>query len=409
MKKTLQLRKKGKKKLDVIMIAPLPPRTGGSAFVNNEIATGLSKKGHNVRCIAQFPKETLQNSNYDLSWRGTGVEVYPIESPFVQSSTPLTEEQIEKKKEKISYEFRKLIDQNSPDVLLVGHESLSFYANDLARKKGIPSIQSLHGTPTHMIDEGVYPDYLKEIFLDSINKSTLVVGVSKHLTKIMNKYGINHTTYIHNGVDTKKFKPRKSPNKKFLKRLGLKLEDKVVMHASTLRPIKNPLDIVFSAQIALREDPNLKYVIVGDGKLKKEMIDLSKDLGVYENFRFVGNVNFAEIPEYFRNSQMFLLPSEQEGFGRVIREAQASGSVSIASNIPVMEEVINNEHTGLLFKKGDYNSLAETVLGVSENEEKRKYISMSGLKVAIENNLNKMIKKYENVLKNPLAHLNYFI
>lgn len=57
--KNLQERLRKNEPLEIIMLAPLPPRIGGLAFSNNEIAIGLVERGHYVQCISQFPEEVL--------------------------------------------------------------------------------------------------------------------------------------------------------------------------------------------------------------------------------------------------------------------------------------------------------------------------------------------------------------
>lgn len=394
-----------KKQLNILNIGPVPPRIGGSAFVNIETMIGLAEKGHRVRCISQLSKEHLEKPDYDFSWRGTSVEVFPIEAPFIQSSKPLTDEEIKNKQDIILDRFHTLVDGDIPDVVMIGHESYAFYANEEARKIGIPVVQVLHGTPTHMIDEGVYPEDLTKRFLDSVNEATLVIGVSNYLANIVRKHGIKQTTYIHNGTDTNKFKPKEFTDEEFLASLGLELRNRVLLHASTLRPVKRPLDIVESAHYALQKDPDLRYVIVGDGVLRENMEERAEELGVSEYFRFVGRIDFESIPKYFQHANMFLLPSEHEGFGRVIREAQACSTVPIASNVGPLTEVIEDNETGCLFEKGNLKGLSSKILELAGNGEYREKIAKQARDAAVASNLVTMVDKYESALISPLDYL----
>ena len=392
------------KKLNILNIGPTPPRKGGSAFVNIETMRGLAERGHYVRCITFMPGEYLREENYDESWRDTSIEVYPIEAPFVQSSRPLSPEEMERRENLILEKFHALVDNEKPDVVMVGHESYSYYANEEARKIGIPLVQVLHGTPTHLIDDGVLPPEMTERFLDSINQATLVVGVSNYLSGIVKRHGIKQATYIHNGTDTEKFRP-KEKDPEFLSSLGIDVGNRVIMHASTLRPIKRPLDIVRSAPLVLEKYPETVFVIVGEGVLKEKMKEEARKSGVYDSFRFVGSVDYDEMPEYFSHADMFLLPSEREGFGRVIREAQACSAVPIASDIKPMDEVIEDRKTGYLFERGNAEKLARSILELSQDEEKRMYIGKRGRDVAVDNNLANMITRYEMALFDPVQYL----
>jgi|GEM_PF-994207 glycosyltransferase involved in cell wall biosynthesis len=393
--------KESGRELNILNVGPMPPRTGGSCFVNNETLTSLSKNGHYVRCVTQASDSQVKDANYDSAWRGSGVEVYPVVADFVQSSQRLPEREVERRRRDIVDQMYQLIDDSRPDVVMTGHESYAYYANEAASKRGLPVVQVLHGTPTHIIGRGEYPKDLTERFINSMNCATLVVGVSNALANVVRRYGINHATYIHNGTDTQHFQPRKEPDKNFLRSIGANIEDKVVLHASTLRDIKRPLDIVESAKYALDKDPNLYYVIVGDGKLKGDMEERVVELGIEDRFKFTGRVDYGDIPDYFQHAQVFLLPSENEGFGRVLREAQACKSVPIASDLEATREVIDNGKTGYLFKKGHVKNLAKKTLELTKNVKKRMLMANRGHDVATSNNLVSMVRRYESVLKNP--------
>lgn len=389
------------RELNILNVGPMPPRTGGSCFVNNETLTSLSRNGHYVRCITQAPKSQIIDPNYDAAWRGSGVQVYPVVADFVQSSQRLSDEETNNRKRDIIDQMYQLIDESRPDVVMTGHESYAYYVNEAARKRGLPVVQILHGTPTHMIGRGEYPEDLTSRFIDSMNHATLVVGVSNALANVVRRYGVNHATYIHNGTDTQHFKPKEGSDEDFLRSIGAGVKDKVILHASTLRDIKRPFDIVESARHTLEKDSDLYYVIVGDGKLRSSMEDRVSDLGLEGRFHFSGRVDYGDIPRYFQSADVFLLPSENEGFGRVLREAQACKTVPIASDLEATREVIDHDNTGLLFNKGDIAELAKNTLKLTSDSEKRKRMADRGYDVATSSNLVGMVDKYESVLSNP--------
>lgn len=395
------------KKLNILNIGHTPPRLGGSAFANIETLIALSEKGHKVNCITHLAPNHLSQENYNSSWKDTNVNVHPIELEFIPAAKPPSAEHMKKKKKLILDKFYTLVKKESPDVIMIGHESYSFYANEEARKLGIPVVQMLHGTPTHGIDNGIYPKDLTNQFLESLDQATLIVGVSKYLSKILNNHGITQTSYIYNGTDTDVFKPAEKKDEAFLKSLGIKLSNKVVMHASNLKPVKRPLDIVESAQYAIKEDPSIVYVIVGDGPLKEPMESRAKELKIYDNFRFVKKIPFSEMPKYFQNADLFLLPSENEGFGRVIREAQACENVPLASNIGPLPEVIEDRMSGRLFEKGNVKDLAYKILETTADKINHTRIKKNARNVAVNYNIHRMIEDYELALTDPLNFLAY--
>jgi glycosyltransferase involved in cell wall biosynthesis len=134
------------------------------------------------------------------------------------------------------------------------------------------------------------------------------------------------------------------------------------MHVSNLRDIKRPLDLVASAAEALRQDPRLLYVIVGDGTLRRAMEDECRRRQVAGRFRFTGWVDRARVPAYLNLADLVVMPSEAESRSLVCLEAQACGRLLLASDIPGARELLADGATGLLFRKGDVDDLTAKTL-----------------------------------------------
>jgi glycosyltransferase involved in cell wall biosynthesis len=84
--------------------------------------------------------------------------------------------------------------------------------------------------------------------------------------------------------------------------------------------------------------------------------------GVLDHFRWAGWVDYADMPAYFNLAHLVVLTSDGEGLARVYLEAQATGRVLIASDIPPAQEVVEHGQTGLLFRLGDPANLAEKII-----------------------------------------------
>lgn len=386
-------------RLNVINVGPTPPRVGGSAYANIETIMGLHNKGHRVRCVTCLSSSDFDVPDYDIAWRGSGIDVHPLEHQWIPSNVAPKKDYLEERSRLIGRKLKKLIREERPDVIMVGHESYSWYVNKLSRAEGIPVVQVLHGTPTHGLSEGVYPEEVKSAFIDNLLSTDMVIGVSKYLADIAQGFGVENTTYIYNGTDTNIFKPLRKKDPRFLRKLGVDIEDVVVLHASSLKSVKRPLDIVKSAQKVVEENGNVVYVVAGNGPLKGDMEDEVNRRNLRDNFRFVGPVGFGDMPQLFGNSDSFVLTSEREGFGRVIREAQACSVVPLASNVGPLEEVITHDHDGILFPKGDTDKLAEQVLDLAESREKRRWIGENARTTALATNFNHMVGRYEQTLE----------
>lgn len=82
----------------------------------------------------------------------------------------------------------------------------------------------------------------------------------------------------------------------------------------------------------LETHPKLAYVIVGEGDNRAELERLAGHVGMRDHVRFVGRVDRAELSEYYRMADAFVMPSTKEGFGIVFLEAAAYGLPVVAGN-----------------------------------------------------------------------------
>jgi hypothetical protein len=172
---------------------------------------------------------------------------------------------------------------------------------------------------------------------------------------------------IPNPVDLDRFSPGRKPPE-LLRAHAIDPRHVVVAHLSNLGPLKRPMDVVESAALVLTADPNVVYLIVGEGPCRVPMEARCRELGIAGRVRFVGWIEHAEIPAYLRLSDLVVMSSEHEGLPLVYLEAQASGKLLVASDIPATREVVVDGETGLVFRRGDIADLAaKTLRGAADD------------------------------------------
>jgi glycosyltransferase involved in cell wall biosynthesis len=103
-----------------------------------------------------------------------------------------------------------------------------------------------------------------------------------------------------------------------------------------------------------------RLIVLGEGKLRQELIDLSASLGVALDVDFLG---FVHNPyKYMSRCQVFVLSSRYEGFGNVLVEALACGSQVVATDCPCgPAEILENGIYGRLTPVGDPKALAGAI------------------------------------------------
>ena len=258
----------------------------------------------------------------------------------------------------------RLIADRRPDVVLIGRESDVWSVPGLVRAHGLPSAGIAHGVVLAAL-AGWFP--LAPELLAECRQLDLVIACAEHMAARLRAGGVERVTAIPNGIDVDRFGPG-AGRPTLRRRLGLGGGETVVLHVSNLRPVKRPLDLVEAAAKLARSGPRLAYVVVGGGETERAVVeDACRAAGVRERFRFTGPVGYEEIPALLRGADMVVMPSESEGRARVYLEAQASGRLLVASDIPAAREVIVPGETGLLFRRADPDDLAARLrLGASD-------------------------------------------
>ncbi|MDL1964023.1 MAG: glycosyltransferase family 4 protein, partial [Deltaproteobacteria bacterium] len=99
----------------------------------------------------------------------------------------------------------------------------------------------------------------------------------------------------------------------------------------------------------LKNDP-VELTLIGDGNCEEELKELAKDLGVSDRVMFKGYVNHDSIGEIYRKSDLFVLPSQNEGMSNALLEAMASGLSVIVTDTGGTTELLDGN--GVVVPKG---------------------------------------------------------
>ena len=118
----------------------------------------------------------------------------------------------------------------------------------------------------------------------------------------------------------------------------------------------------------VKERPDEKLLVVGDGIDKKNLIQLSQSLNLEENVTFQGAVETEELADLFNQTAVAVIPSviaadgDQEGLGLVAAEALACGCVTLVSDLPAIQDV--HDDGFLQFRQADVESLYQALVRV---------------------------------------------
>jgi glycosyltransferase involved in cell wall biosynthesis len=348
-------------RLNILYVGLLPPMPGGSAISCSQLVIGWAGLGHAVRAVAPITPQALRFGD-KFAASHLELDLHRFLMPYFDRTAyvPPPDDFLKLEGEQIRQVVTPLIERERPDVILIG-DAHGWHVPEIAKSFNLPSVLLVRGNPTLAILRGAYPERLVERFVDQCRKVSLIVTPAAHLSQGLRQLGFGDVKTIPNAIDLNQFSP--SPKDGALRReLSIEDGDTVVMLVASLVSRKRPLEVVASAEITLKHNSALTYVIVGDGPEQRTMEEACRERGIAEKFRFVGWIEYALVPRYLNLADVVVLPSESEGLARVYLEAQACARLLLASDIAPAREVVVHGETGLLFRSGDVEDLAAKTL-----------------------------------------------
>jgi glycosyltransferase involved in cell wall biosynthesis len=155
----------------------------------------------------------------------------------------------------------------------------------------------------------------------------------------------------------------------------------IVLFVGRLMPVKNLSMLLNAVPLILTKHPQTLFLIVGEGSEKARLEMLVNELNIGSNVIFEGNVSYDRLADYYASCDIFVLPSNYEGWGRVVIEALASGKPVIMTDVGCANDIVINGENGFVIKRNDHFLLAQKIIYLIENPLLRKKMGENGRKL----------------------------
>jgi glycosyltransferase involved in cell wall biosynthesis len=194
--------------------------------------------------------------------------------------------------------------------------------------------------------------------------------------------------WLGNGIDVARFDRRSLPESSLedLRReIDIDSKAPVIGFVGRLVEEKGILDLLDAAKKVLTAIPNAQFLIVGpydEEKTDALRPDVAERYGVSEQCHFVGMRH--DMPELYALMDVLVLPSYREGFPRAPMEASAMSVPAVVTDIRGCREAVEHGVNGLLFPVGDSDALAQAIVELLCDEERRAKMGAAGRRIAEE-------------------------
>jgi glycosyltransferase involved in cell wall biosynthesis len=275
----------------------------------------------------------------------------------------------------------------------------------------------LAGTPiiVHTLHGLVFHDYQPRLVNRSLrlvkkmlaHTTDYYISVSKLIADKAIKEGIGSREKfrtIYSGMELDWFLNARCDGKAIRRDFGIPEDAPVVGKIARLFPLKGHDELMSAAPTIVRQFPNIRFFLVGDGILLEHLKTQARKNGISENFVFAGFVDRRRIPEMISIMDVVVHTSLREGLARVLPQALAIGKPCVSFDLDGAPEVVINDVTGYLVKAGDSYGLARAISRILENPELRRQMGENGRRrvdpaFRAETMVNEIAEVYQMLLK----------
>jgi glycosyltransferase involved in cell wall biosynthesis len=232
--------------------------------------------------------------------------------------------------------FRRAVAGFRPDVV---HAPWAYpdgwAAVRLAHAAGLPVTIQVHGSDVRLLDR--YPARRRRT-VEALRAADGVIAVSRELADTIVGLGVDPDRVVvrHDGIDPELFRPASGSAAR--DRLGMDRTTRRLLFIGNLVEVKG-IDVLLDACHRLRHRGlDFEADLVGHGPLRGALERQARRLGL-GNVHFRGPLPQAELPDWYRAADVFVLPSRSEGVPNVLLEAMACRTPFVASRVGGIPEV----------------------------------------------------------------------
>ncbi len=251
-----------------------------------------------------------------------------------------------------------------PDVVHTHSSKAGILGRWAAWFAGVPvRVHTFHGFGFHDAQAPLYRRLLVQAERWTARITTYVLAVSMETLKAGERERVldpARAECLHSGVDLESLRGIRADRRKLLEWIGAAGDPPLVGMVACLKPQKNPVDFLRVAERVLPEMPDARFLVIGDGHLRRQMERQIHKRGLMGRVHLLGWRR--DVAEIVAALDLLVLTSRWEGLPRVFAEARAVGVPIVATRVGGAVEAIRDGSSGFLVEPGDVQGMARHVL-----------------------------------------------
>ncbi|MGB0933655.1 MAG: glycosyltransferase [Lishizhenia sp.] len=310
-------------------------------------------------------------------------------------------------------EVKEIIKSYKPDIVHTHASKAGAIGRKAAKACGVPVIiHTFHGHIFHSYFGKIKTAIFKNIERKLAKKSTKILAISPiQKTELTKEHAIcpaHKVEVIPLGFDLEQFQTSNTlKRKETRKRFEIKDNEIAIAIIGRLAPIKNHqffLKVV--QQLLTQTKKEVKIFIVGDGEERQTIEKQSEILNKRFGNRIVLTSWIKDIATFNAGMDIICLTSDNEGTPVSLIEAQATNIPVISTDVGGVRDIVKNNTTGFIVKKGDIETYTEKLRLLVEDDKLRRSFSKAGYNhVKNQFHYTALVDKMEKLYKKTLTNV----
>ena len=302
---------------------------------------------------------------------------------------------------KSALRLRELIRRENVSIVHTFFESSDLWAGPVAKMSGCPILVSSRR------DMGILRGRKHQLAYPFINPLfDRVLAVSDQVRSYCMEHDripAKNVQTVYNGIDIELL-AAKAGESDARAALGLSEDVPVISTLANIRPVKGIDVLVRAAAQVCRKFPKAVFLVIGSALVPEtyaQLQTLVRSLGLQDNVRFLGKQ--ANPFPILRASDVFCLPSRNEGFSNALIEAMGCGLPCVATRVGGNAEALEEGTSGYMVESEDSDAMAERILRLLQDPESRARMGAAALRTvtdrfSVEAMMNSLMDVYEELL-----------
>ncbi len=184
---------------------------------------------------------------------------------------------------------------------------------------------------------------------------------------------------LPNSINLERFRrPDRKPENELMKELNVSDSNKVVLFVHWISERKGAHYLPEIIKAVADKIPGVVFVIVGDGPYREKLTLGIKEAGVEKYTRVIGSVPNAKVPQYYSRADLFIMPSTDEGFPRVLLEAMAMGVPFVASDVGGVRDILTKRQLEFITPVSDVAAFSQGIISLLGDDKLRGELKAEG-------------------------------